>query len=146
MRLTDFNLLLLEDNPARLSAMLRAVREAHLDGRLRVLRDRGDALRHLSHLLDGPESSRSLAFPSLFLLDLEGDAGLSVLEWLNRQPRLRRMVKVGLFSSSDGVVTNRAYALGVNSCLARPESPDGLLDLFVSIRRYWAALNHPPEL
>jgi hypothetical protein len=146
VRLTDFNLLLLEDNPARLSAILGAVREAHLDSRLRVLRDREDALRHLSQLLHGPESSRALAFPSLFLLDLEGDAALSVLEWLSRQPRLRRMVKVGLFSSGDGVVTNRAYALGVNSCLVRPESADGLLDLFVSIGRYWADLNHPPEL
>ena len=146
MRLTDFTLLLLEDDSDRLSGMLRAIREAHLDGRLRVLRDREEALKHFSQLLHAPESSHSVAFPSLFLLDLEGDAGLSVLEWLNRQPRLRRMVKVGLYPSSDGVVTNRAYQLGVNSCLARPENADGLLDMFVSIRQYWVALNHPPQL
>jgi CheY-like chemotaxis protein len=146
VRLTDFHLLLLEDDPARLSGTVRAARQAHLGSRLQVLRNRADAVDHFSRLLVDLGRTPDHAFPSLLLLNLEGEAGLSVLEWLRRQPRLRKMVKVGLFAATDGVVTDRAYELGVNSCLARPDSPEGLLEMFLSIRQYWVSLNHPPHL
>jgi len=111
-----------------------------------VLRDRAEALDHFSRLLADLGETPDGAFPSLLLLNLEGASGLAVLEWLRRQPWLRKMLKVGLFAASDGAVTHRAYELGVNSCLARPESPEGLLEMFLSIRQYWVSLNHPPHL
>jgi CheY-like chemotaxis protein len=146
VRLTDFHLLLLEDDPARLSGIVQAARRARLGDRLKVLRDRPEAVEHFLRLLRDLGGSPVATFPSLLLLNLEGEAGLGLLEWLRRQPRLRSMVKVGLFSASDGVVTDRAYELGVNSCLARPDSPEGLRDMFLAIRQYWIALNHPPPL
>lgn len=146
MRLTDFHLLLLEDDPARLSGIVRAVRQARLGGRLQVLRDRAEAVDHFSRLLTALGDTPDHAFPSLLLLNLEGEAGLGVLEWLRLQPRLRKMVKVGLFAARDGAVTDRAYELGANSCLARPDSHEGLLEMFLSIRQYWVSLNHPPSL
>jgi len=146
VRLTDFLLLLLEDDPARLSGMVRAARQARLGDRLKVLRDRAEAVDYLSRLQAAMGEAPDPVFPSLFLLNLDGEAGLPVLEWLRGQPRLRKMVKVGLFASSDGAVTDCAYESGVNSCLARPETSEGLLEMFLSIRHYWVSLNHPPHL
>ncbi len=146
MRLTDFHLLLLEDDPARLSGILRAAQQARLGVRLQALRDRAEAVEHFRRMLRDLGPSADAAFPSLLLLNLEGEAGLGLLEWLRQQPRLRKIVKVGLFSASDGAAIGRAYELGVNSCLLRPDSPERLQDMFLSIRQYWVALNHPPHL
>jgi two-component system response regulator len=146
VRLTDFHLLLLEDDPALLAGIVRAAQQARLGANLQVVRDRREAIEYLSRLDHTSEAGAGSPQPALFLLNLEGKAGLSVLEWLRHQPRLRRMVKVGLFSAGDGAVTDRAYDLGVNSCLARPDTPTQLAEMFHSIRQYWVALNHPPQL
>ena len=135
MRLTDFHMLLIEDNPTRPGPMERAARDAGLNGRIHVVHGRDEAVEYLSRRR-----------PSLFLVNLEGSAGLDVLQWMKAQPRLRNMVKVGLLPPSDGIAVSQAYALGLNSCLARPSTSEGLATMFDSIREYWLALNHPPEL
>jgi two-component system response regulator len=146
VRLTDFHLLLLEDDPALLANMVRAARKARLGNHVQIVRDQKEAVDYLTRLEDKRVSGDGIRLPSLFLFNLEGESGLRVLKWLREQPKLRKMIKVGLFSPRDGVATDRAYELGVNSCLARPDSAEGLHDMFLSIRQYWVALNQPPQL
>ena len=146
MRLTDFHLLLLEDDPTQLDPMKVAARDAGLDGSLHVVHDREEAVEYFFQLLQPRSPLRAHGKHFIFLFNLEGVSSLSVLGWLREQPRLRHMVKVGIYSAPDGAAADRGYALGVNSCLLRPASREGLVLMFESIRRYWMALNQPPQL
>ncbi|MGH9522168.1 MAG: response regulator, partial [Terriglobales bacterium] len=63
--------------------------------------------------------------PNLLLLDIKlpRRSGLEVLEWLrNRTDTLRRLPVVMLTSSRHSVDVNRAYELGANSYLAKPDT------------------------
>jgi len=111
------------------------------------------------HVKDGEEAINYLAgksqfsdravypFPGLLLLDLKMPKlnGFGVLEWLLRQPGLRRLIVAVLTSSTAPTDINRAYDLGANSYLAKPSSADGYVKLAEMLRGYWLELNHPPD-
>ncbi len=146
VRFSDGHLLVLEDVPSRVAPLIQAASLAGLGGRLYVVQSRREAVEYFQRLLHDVSSPQRPRSPSLFLLSLEGPDGLKVLEWLQKQPSLRKILKVGLFFVPNDTVTDRAYELGINSCLARPSTPEALAEMFDSIRRYWLSLNHPPHL
>jgi DNA-binding response OmpR family regulator len=143
VRLTDFRLLLLEDDPDCLDLLAQAARETGLAHHLHTLRDGDEAVGYFKRLIATARPLSGIRIPSLFLVSLEGPAGLPVLEWLNREPRLRRMVKVGLHSRPETLSKVHAYDLGLNSCLVRPLTPAERVAMFKSIGEFWGALNHP---
>src|SRR6266852_4538612 len=64
--------------------------------------------------------------PDLMLLDIKMPRldGFAVLDWLRKQPCLKRL-PVTMFSSSDMEKDiDRAYELGANSFLVKPHQPD----------------------
>ena len=79
--------------------------------------------------------------PKVLLLDLKMPLrdGFEVLEWVRSQPGLRRMVVV-VFTSSDLVSdVRRAFDLGANSYLVKPNRLEGLEERAVpaAVTRYW---------
>jgi DNA-binding NarL/FixJ family response regulator len=50
-----------------------------------------------------------------------------------------------LTSSQQTVDIERAYALGVNAYVVKPNTFDGLVELVKSIQAYWTILNKRPE-
>ena len=143
MAITDFHLLLLENDPATRDSMLRAAAEAGVAS-VRALETGADARAYFDELAQGRAANgRS---PSLFMLDLERREGLDLLAWVRSRPQLRRLVTVGLIGPQDGQWIGRAYDLHVNSCLVRPDHFAGQVDLFKSLRRYWEGLNQAPGL
>src|SRR6185369_8435595 len=88
-----------------------------------------------------------LSVPGLLLLDLKMPKlnGFAVLEWLQQQPGLRRLIVAVLTSSTAPADINRAYDLGANSYLAKPSSANGYVELAEKLRGYWLELNHPPD-
>ena len=142
MQVTDFLVLLVEDDADHVLLIQRAFAKANLVNPLRIVRDGDDAVAYLAGT--GPYTDRSRhPLPSLILLDLKlpRKSGLEVLAWLRGEPHLRLTPVVVLSSSAETTDIEKAYALGVNSYLVKPVNFGDLLEMVKSIGMYWLILN-----
>ncbi|HYE97758.1 MAG TPA: response regulator [Planctomycetota bacterium] len=146
MKVTDFTLLLVEDDPNDILLIQRALAKGNLVNPMRIVRDGEEAISYLSGQGDFSRRDR-FPLPSLILLDLKlpRKSGLEVLEWLRNQPDLRRIPVIVLTSSRESADISRAYELGANSYLVKPVDFDGLLEMVKAIGVYWIILNKVPE-
>jgi CheY-like chemotaxis protein len=146
MQVTDFLVLLVEDDPDHVLLIQKAFGKANLVNPLRVVRDGEDAIAYLAGT--GPYSDRLRhPLPSLILLDLKlpRKSGLEVLAWLRGEAQLKFTPVVVLSSSSEGSDVDKAYALGINSYLVKPVNFGDLLEMVKSIGMYWLILNRSAE-
>lgn len=108
-------------------------------------RDGEDAIAYLSGA--GEYRDRELhPMPVLVLLDLKLPhiSGVGLLSWLREQPSLKRLPVVVLTMPVPAADLNRAYELGCNSFLFKPNSFNALLALMQGVVQYWLGLNVPP--
>ncbi|TGU72507.1 response regulator [Geomonas terrae] len=84
--------------------------------------------------------------PMLMLLDLKLPhiSGVGLLSWLREQQALRRLPVVVLTVPVPAADLNRAYELGCNSFLFKPNSFNALLVLMQGVAQYWLGFNVPP--
>lgn len=146
MKLTDFIMLLVEDDPNDILLIQRAFAKACLVNPLKVVRDGEEALNYLSGSGEFADRGR-YPLPSLILLDLKlpRKSGLEILQWLRQQPALKHIPVIVLTSSKESSDVSRAYDLGANSYLVKPVGFEGLLELVKSIGMYWMILNKTPD-
>jgi CheY-like chemotaxis protein len=141
-------LLLVEDDPADVRLIQRAFRKIEANLEMIRLTNGDDAVSYLSG--DSPYENRSaFPVPSMLLLDIKlpRRSGFEVLEWVRKQrSNLRRLPVVMLTSSRHSADINRAYDLGANSYLAKPENPSQLAELASGFEAYWLTLNETPDL
>jgi CheY-like chemotaxis protein len=145
VRLSDFTLLLVEDDPNDIVLTQRAFAQASLVNPLRVVRDGEEAVNYLAGRPPYEDRTRYPA-PSLILLDLKlpRRSGLEVLEWIRKQPDLEAVPVIVLTSSQETHDIERAYELGANSYLVKPVGFSGLLEMVKAIGAYWVLLNRAP--
>lgn len=140
--------LLVEDDPADVRLIQRAFSKLATAIPMMRLTNGDDAVAYLSGT--GPYENRAAyPVPALLLLDIKlpRRSGFEVLEWLRRHDSaLRRLPVVILTSSRHSADVNRAYDLGANSYLAKPETPAQLDELVANFQTYWLSLNQSPEL
>lgn len=146
MNLTDFTILMVEDDPNDILLTQRAFMQASLVNPLRIVRDGEEAIQYLGGREAYADRSR-YPLPSLILLDLKlpKKSGLEVLEFLRAQPSLKQTPVIVLTSSQESADIERAYGLGANSYLLKPVGFDGLLEMVKAIGMYWVLLNQSPE-
>jgi CheY-like chemotaxis protein len=87
--------------------------------------------------------------PSLILLDIKlpRRSGFEVLEWIRKQRSgLKRLPVVMLTSSRHSADINRAYDLGANSYLTKPDTASKLGHLASLVQSYWFSCNENPDL
>jgi CheY-like chemotaxis protein len=140
-------ILLVEDSPDDALLIQRAFRKANLANPVQHVRDGEEAVAYLSGA--PPWSDREeYPLPVFMLLDLKlpRRSGLEVLEWVRREPTLKRLPVVVLTSSRESVDVNRAYDLGVNSYLTKPVGFEALLEMVKNVNLYWLVLNEHPDL
>ena len=146
MRITDFLVLLVEDDPDHVLLVQRAFGKANLVNPLRIVRDGEEAIAYLAGR--DPYSQRSRhPLPSLILLDLKlpRKSGLEVLSWIRSEPALKFTPVVVLSSSYDSGDIQKAYALGVNSYLVKPVAFGDLVEMVKSIGMFWLILNQSAD-
>jgi CheY-like chemotaxis protein len=141
-------ILLVEDDPADAKLVQRAFTKAGITARMIRVTNGDEAVAYLAG--EPPFADRvAHPLPSMLILDLKlpRRSGLEVLQWLRgRSDALRRMPAVMLTSSRHAVDVNRAYELGANSYLVKPDVQDDLTQMAASFRNYWFGLNEPPVL
>jgi CheY-like chemotaxis protein len=140
--------LLIEDDPADVRLIQRAFRKLDVPVPMFRLTNGDDAVAYLSG--DAPYENRAAyPMPNVLLLDIKlpRRSGFEVLEWVRRQKsNLRRLPVVMLTSSRHSADINRAYDLGANSYLAKPETTSDLEGLASGFESYWLSLNEEPDL
>jgi CheY-like chemotaxis protein len=146
MTTTNRALLLVEDNEDDVFLMRRALKAAHVLNELYVAEDGQAALDYLTGT--GKFADRdSYPIPAVVFLDLKLPyiSGHDVLAWIRRHKELDSLVVIVLTSSNEPSDLSRCYALGANSYLVKPPTPDQLEDLAKSFKWYWLEYNHFDE-
>ena len=135
-------ILVAEDDAADVTFLKRAFSQAGINVPLHFVRDGQEAIDYLTG--EEPFGSRvDHPFPCLMLVDIKMPKlnGFDVLQWVRGQDELRRLPIVMLTTSNlDGDV-NRAYDLGANSYLVKPNDLDDLGRLAVDLQTYWCKRN-----
>jgi CheY-like chemotaxis protein len=140
-------ILLVEDDPNDVLLVQRAFRRAQVANPIQVVGDGEAAIEYMAG--HGPYANREdHPLPALVLLDLKlpRRSGFEVLDWLRRQPRLRRLPVVVLTSSALATDIRRAYELGASSYLVKPLEFEALQDMLGAVGAYWLGLNQRADL
>jgi CheY-like chemotaxis protein len=140
-------ILLVEDNPRDVLLIQRALRKANVTIPLQVVEDGEVAVRYLSG--EEPYSDRDrYPLPVLILLDLKlpRKSGSEVLEWLQQQPKLKRLPVVVLTSSREYADINQVYDLGANAYMVKPVAFDNLVEIVKTLNLHWIIYNEKPQV
>jgi len=136
---TDFDLLVVEDNPLDLRAITRAAGRVETTVNLKVAEDGAVAVDRLTEDSDIDMVLLDLNLPTM--------SGHDVLGFMQNEPRLRRMPAVILTTSDDHNDIMRAYDLGANAFLNKPADLAGWDDLLQRIEAFWLSLVlFPPSI
>jgi CheY-like chemotaxis protein len=68
-----------------------------------------------------------------------------VLEWVRKQSDLRRLLVVVMTSSDEPQDVDRAYDLGANSFLRKPDDFTNLIKISQKLHDYWMETNLGPD-
>lgn len=134
----DMDILLVEDNPGDVQLIERAFEDRDLPGTVRTVQTGEDALDWLHRRDEFSEAPR----PGLVFLDLNLPAisGLTLLDEIKTDPRLKRVPVVVLTGSQSEDDLIAAYEAGANACLIKPVDPDVFADRLQSLAEFWAAI------
>jgi CheY-like chemotaxis protein len=139
-------ILLAEDDPNDVLLIQRAFQKAGLRNALKITRDGDQAIDYLGG--QGMYADRErFPLPFLLLLDLKmpGTDGFEVLQWVRKEPELKRLLVVVLTSSNLQTDVDRAYELGANSYLVKPVSFDEMVNMIQRFEIYWTEINRTPS-
>jgi CheY-like chemotaxis protein len=127
-------LLLVEDNPAEIQILQRALRALGKAVDLSIVRDGQEAVDYLFKM-DGKGSPA----PDLVLLDLHLPrlTGLEVLMQIRKHPRWQRLPVVVWSTSGQMEDIAAGYDAGANSFIEKPCDYERFRQVLESILRYW---------
>ncbi len=137
-------IVLVEDNPNDLELTLVALERARLANEVITLRDGAEALEYLC--CSGKWELREKGNPAVILLDIKLPklSGLEVLEYIKKDPELRKVPVVMLTSSREEPDLERSYEIGVNAYVVKPVSFGEFVRAVQELGGFWAVLNEPP--
>jgi two-component system, response regulator len=145
-RLTEVEILLVEDNPYDAELTQRALKNRGLANKLLAFQDGVEALDFLFGT--GDYAGRNLALrPKVILLDLKLPrvSGLEVLEKIKSDERTRMIPVVVMTSSQEESDIVKSYNLGVNSYMVKPVDFDKFFQAVEEMGFYWLLLNKIPN-
>jgi CheY-like chemotaxis protein len=136
--------LVVEDSGDDVLFIRRALKKTGITCPVQVVGDGERALEYLEGR--GAHADRDAnPVPTLVLLDLKlpRRSGFEVLQAVRANPVLGKVIVVVLTSSRETADIEKAYALGANSYLVKPISPDAMSELVQALSLYWLVRNEP---
>jgi len=140
-------ILLVEDDAADATLLIRAFTKSGVANPIRHLRDGEQALAYLEGIGELGNREKN-PLPILILLDLRLPrmSGLELLQWMRPRKHVRRIPVVILTAERDPSYMEAAYDLGANSYLIKSPKEEDVLRLVELIQQYWIGLNEPAPL
>src|SRR5262245_39720959 len=139
-------ILVAEDEDNDFFLLERALKKHN--GNLILLRVK-DGVEAISYLAgtDGFADRSRFPRPDLLLLDLKMPRkdGFELLEWIRSQRVLNGLIAVVLSSSRQDSDISRAYELGANSYVTKPNDYDGLIEMSRVLLSYWLSYSKFPD-
>jgi CheY-like chemotaxis protein len=131
----QWEILLVEDNPADIRLTREALRELQVQHRLTVAEDGLAALKYLTAEPGGDPGSR----PDLILLDLNLPRmnGLEFLAVVKSSEQFKTIPVIVMSSSAALEDVAAAYRLNANSYTQKPLEIDQFISVMQTIRRFW---------
>jgi two-component system response regulator len=131
-------ILLVEDNPADVQIMRRAMRDSASPVALIVVRDGQEAIDYLQRQ-GSYAAAADWRKPDLILLDLNLPrlTGREVLQLVRGTPALRAVPVVILSTSKRQEEVADLYALGANTYIEKPQDFNHFVEVLRVIQRYW---------
>lgn len=136
-------ILIVEDNPADVDLLRRAIEEADVPVTLHVATTGAEAIERLRGD-GGPGGSGSVDLVVLDL-DLPGMSGFDVLDALKTLEPVETTPVLVLTTSDDRTAIERAYALGANAFLVKRDDFGDALALLRAIDAFWLTTAELPE-
>ena len=143
MNSQEYEILLVEDDPADAELTVLSLRKERLANRIEVARDGAEALDFL--FCRGAFASRSFDHPPhLILLDLKLPrvSGHEVLRAIKADERTRSIPVVVLTSSNQDRDLVECYQSGVNSYIQKPVDLQKFQETVRHFGLYWLVVNH----
>jgi CheY-like chemotaxis protein len=122
-------ILLVDDNEDDVFIMRTVFRKVGISNPVQVLTNGEEAIHYLSG--EGPFADRErFPLPAIILLDLNMPRvnGFEVLNWIRKQPGLKRLIVEVLTASSRPGDVERAFDAGANSYLVKPSRMEELIE------------------
>lgn len=143
--MSQFRILLVEDNPDDEALTLRALKKQNVVNEIIVARDGAEAIDYL--FAEGKYEGRvPNGNPTLMLLDLKLPKidGLEVLRRVRSSDRTRMIPVIILTSSDEEKDIIDSYSLGANSYVRKPVDFYQFGEAVQQLHLYWVLLNEPP--
>lgn len=141
----EYEILLVEDDPADAELTVLSLRKERLANHIEIARDGAEALDFL--FCRGAYAGRSFERPPrLVLLDLKLPrvSGNEVLRAIKADERTRAIPVVVLTSSGQERDLVECYQLGVNSYIQKPVDLMKFQEVVRQFGMYWLMVNHMP--
>ena len=138
--------LVVEDDKNDALLFQRAFAKTEVPARLQFVPGGAEAVAYLKgENAYGDREAHPL--PHLMVLDIKMPRmnGFDVLEWLRKQPGLKRLPVTILTSSDLPIDINRAYDLGANAYLVKPHDLTQMSQVLKRVGIFWLEVNYPPE-
>lgn len=144
---TQKNVLLAEDDPNDVFLLKHAFELAQISNPLQVVSDGQQAIDYLSGQGEFKDRTR-FPLPTLLVLDVKmpRKSGLEVLQWLRDQKDLSSLPTIMLSSSANPDDVEKAYRLGANGFVMKPQGVEKRVDLVKLIKGFWLTFNEPPNV
>jgi|HubBroStandDraft_6_1064221.scaffolds.fasta_scaffold798558_1 CheY-like chemotaxis protein len=135
-----------DDDPEDRMLVKEAWEESHVANEMAFVED-GEELMDYLHRRGRYTTLADTPLPGLILLDLNMPRkdGREALGEIKSDPRLRAIPVVILTTSKTEEDIFRAYDLGVNSFIVKPVTFQSLVDLTLSLNRYWFEIVELPS-
>ncbi len=140
-------ILIAEDDEEDRMLAREALAESRLANDIYFVQDGEELMDYLYRR--GPYADPARApWPGLILLDLNmpKKSGREALEEIKADPELRKIPVVILTTSKTEADIYRSYDLGANSYIVKPVSFPGLVEVMMTLEKYWFEIVElPPE-
>ena len=125
----DRKILLVEDDHIDILTIKRGLKAIKSDHRLSVCLDGEEAMDYFTDI-------KPSDIPNLILLDLNLPKvnGFEFLEWIKKQPTLKRIPVIGVTTSKNPNDVKKCFELGISGYFVKPLD---YFDLTSSIINYW---------
>jgi CheY-like chemotaxis protein len=140
------SILIVDDSSDDVLLLKRAFKKAGVANPIHSVKSGREAIAYLRGIAPFEDRTRH-PLPSVILLDLQmpdGD-GFDVLQWIRNKFPSGGLLVVVLTRLEELRKINRAYALGANSFLTKPGSPEELQELIRIFSGYWLLTNRMPQ-